>query len=554
MQMPYLGLYRIRGHPNHSSFSTSMDIRTVPFKEIPQLSERDVAYATAQKPLRPFYKYDVRLEAFAEVISDKEKDKTDRATLIRVLREQYSQLEMSDAVARQLDALERDNTFTVTTAHQPALFTGPLYYVYKIFSTIHLAHDLNTHYPDYHVVPMFVNGAEDHDFEEVNHTYLFGNRLTWTNDETGAVGAMSTKSLVPALEELQDILGDSDIAREVFTTVRQAYTEHETYAEATQHLVNALFGKYGLVTINMNHPALKRLFIPLMEKELTEQPSKALVEETCSKLEAIGFDQQAHARPINLFYLRPNLRARIVQENGEYAVVDTDYAFSKSAMLEELHQHPERFSPNVVMRPLFQELILPNLAYIGGGGELAYWLERKSQFEHFGLNFPMLIRRNSALVIDRGSSKRMDKLELDIEDLFRETDALIKEYVRKNTENEVSLSPEKKALAQVFEQVVEKAQTIDKSLVKATKAEMAKAMNSLDGLEAKLLRAEKNRHDIAINQIRSLRDKLFPGDGLQERHDNFLTFYLRYGDELFELLLQHLDPLKQGMLVFRDKG
>ena len=128
-----------------------------------------------------------------------------------------------------------------------------------------------------------------------------------------------------------------------------------------------------------------------------------------------------------------------------------------------------------------------------------------------------------------------------------------KEYVRENTENEVSLSPEKKHLSEVFQEVMEKARTIDKTLAKATRAEMAKAMNSLDGLEAKLLRAEKNRHDIAINQIRTLREKLFPGDGLQERHDNFLTFYLRFGDEFFDLLLEHLDPMRSGMVVFRDR-
>jgi bacillithiol biosynthesis cysteine-adding enzyme BshC len=532
-----------------------MEICTIPFDQIPQFSSKDIAYATGNKALRPFFKYPVRLDAFEQVMEDKGRDDTDRATLVDALENQYSGLETSEAVKKNIQALRQPTTFTVTTAHQPSLFTGPLYYIYKIISTINLAEQLNARYPDRHVVPVFINGGEDHDFAEVNHAHIFGKTVTWENDESGPVGQMHTASLQSVLAELQEILGDSEHASRIYDIIHRAYTGHERYGDATNQLVNELFREYGLVVINMSHPTLKRLFIPIMREELLEQPSRAFVEATTAQLEAAGFSGQAYAREINLFYLgeRLDMRKRFEADGDRYRVVDTDIVFSKEELLAELEAHPERFSPNVVMRPLYQELVLPNLAYIGGGGELAYWLERKTQFEHFGINYPMLVRRNSALLIDKGSSKRMAKLELGLEDLFEDVEVLVKRYVRQNTENEISLSDQKKELQRIFDDIIEKAQEIDKTLVKSTKSEQAKVMNSLDTLEGKLLRAEKQRHDIAINQIRSLKDKLFPGNGLQERYDNFLTFYLRYGDDFLPMLKEHLDPMKPGMVVWWDK-
>jgi bacillithiol biosynthesis cysteine-adding enzyme BshC len=241
-----------------------------------------------------------------------------------------------------------------------------------------------------------------------------------------------------------------------------------------------------------------------------------------------------------------------VQEGETFKVLNQDISWTAAELEAEIGANPQRFSPNVVMRPIYQEHILPNLAYIGGGGEIAYWLERKKQFEAFGLNFPMLVRRNSVLFVDKGTRKRLDKLDLQVEDLFGDIEALIKAYVRENTENEISLSEEKKALAQVFKQVEAKAQEVDPTLRKAAAAEGARQMNSLNQLEGKLMRAEKQRHDTAVNQMRTLKDKLFPNNGLQERYDNFTMYYLKYGRGFFEALLEHLDPLDNRFVVLID--
>jgi len=531
-----------------------MLVKRIAFNQVPQFSSKDIAYATGQAQLRPFYKYLPELESFREVIQDKKKDPVNRKALVEALNEQYNKLNTSKLVRKNIQSLLDERTFTVTTAHQPALFTGPLYYVLKIFSTINLAEQLKIEHPDHHFVPVFVNGAEDHDFEEINHTFLKGKDLVWNNNEGGAVGRMSTTSLKPALQELKEQMGDSPWAGFCYQAVEEAYTQNDTYGAATNQLVDTLFKDYGLVVLDMSAAALKKEFVPFMEKELFEQVSSPLIQATQEKLESIGFSEQAHAREINLFYLLPNQRARIIQEeDGSFRVLNTELQFTKEELKKELNQHPERFSPNVVMRPLYQELILPNLAYIGGGGELAYWLERRSQFEHFGLNYPMLIRRNSAVWIPHKMAKKIRKLDLEIEELFEETESLIKKFVRRQSENQLDLAPEIDELNMLIERYAQKARKVDPTLDPRARAIGQKYQNQLEKLQKRLMRAEKKKFEEEITHIRKIKEALFPNRGLQERKHNFMNFYLQDGPFFFKMLKEHLHPLEDGMVVFIDE-
>lgn len=530
-----------------------MDISILPYASVPQLAAKDVAYATQNPALKPFYQYHPTLESFRQVLADKAKQPLDRALLVTTLKEQYRNLEASRSVKLNIELLAEDNTFVVVTAHQPSLFTGPLFYWYKVFTTINLAKELGIAYPDFNFVSVLVNGAEDHDFEEINNAYIFGKTLRWEHDAVGgACGDMSTSTLAPVLAQLKEVLGESENAAQIYQHIEAAYTSHEKYADATIDLVNRLFGDYGLVALNMNVPAFKRKFIPIMREELFQQSSQALISATQDALTAAGFSGQAHARDINLFYLQNNRRDRIVREGEGFSILNTDLRFTAAEMEAELEAHPERFSPNVVLRPLFQELILPNLAYVGGGGEIAYWLERKSQFDHFGINYPVLLRRNSLLWIDKATSSRIEKLGLRVHDLFIDTDFLIKQYVALNSEGELSLQPEMAQLKALFEQIRLKALGVDATLEKAVLAEGVKQEKVIEQLEGRLARAEKQKHETAVNQIRSLKEKLFPGNGLQERTDNFLNFYLKYGPQFAEVLQEVVDPFVEGFVVVRD--
>jgi bacillithiol synthase len=527
-----------------------MEITHIPFSQLPMLAKMDRAYAEQDPALNPFQKYPFNIAAFQDVINDKSKASIDRQTLVATLKRQYKGVENT-----QIESLLSEKTFTVTTAHQPSLFTGPLFFIYKIFSTINLANTLKMAYPDYHFVPVFVIGGEDHDFEEVNFINIFNKKLVWEreNTEGGAVGMMKTESLRRALDELKSVLGDSDNAQHIFQIIEKSYTQNAVYQDATQDLLTQLFNAYGLVILNMNDADLKRLFIPIMKKEILEQVSKPLVEHTQNELAALGFKAQAFPREINLFYLRENLRERIVYENGIYKALNTDFQWvTTESILEELEKTPQYFSPNVVLRPLYQECVLPNLAYVGGGGELAYWLERKTQFDYFNVNFPILVRRNSALFLDKGSKERLAKLNLQLTDLTEDTDSFIKKYVAQISDTPLSMTAEKSNIEQVFSKILAKSIAIDPTLEKVVLAEKTKALQSIEIIEAKLMKAGKQKNETAINQIRNLTQKFFPNGGLQERFDNFLPYYLKYGEVFFDVLNENLNPFDSGMAVITD--
>jgi bacillithiol biosynthesis cysteine-adding enzyme BshC len=529
-----------------------MNITTFDFKDIPQFSDTDKAYTLGDKSLRPFYEHEVTLEAFEKVIAQKNFEPRKRQILVEELEKQYEGVAATKETLENIEQLKSANCYTIITAHQPNLFTGPLYTIYKIISTINLVEKLRQNYPKQQFVPVFWTGGEDHDFEEVNHLNLFGNRLTWEDAQGGSVGQYSVASLRSVLDETKAILGEGEHAKVVAEKLEEFYGNANSYSEAVRHFLNWIFGRYGLVIVNGGTVGFKRQMIPLFKDELLHQSSKAIIAQTIQDLEAAGYQEQAYAREINLFYLSPNKRSRIVKEGNQYEVLDTDLRFSEAEILAELEANPQSFSPNVILRPLFQESVFPNLGYIGGGGEIAYWLERKTQFEHYQVPFPMLIRRCSVLWIPKGMTKLMSKLDIQTAQLFEDTHQLLKQYVLDNTEADLSLKEELEALNGIFEQILQKAKRVDPALEPGVLGQQTQMQKSIENLEQRLIRSEKKKNETSMQQIEKLKDSLFPNNGLQERHDNFLAFYSRYGNAFLDTLKANLDVLDKKLVVIED--
>jgi len=515
-------------------------------------------YLELDPKLRPYYNYAPTIAGFQQLIS-KKKNTINRSLLVQILKEQYLKVNSPwsmvhgqeskvkshsyDIVSQNIELLLQENTYTITTGHQLNIFTGPLYFIYKIVTAIKLAHDLKKALPEYNFVPVYWMATEDHDFEEINHTNLGGRKLLWETIAKGATGRLSTESMHEVIKEYQSNLGISSNAAKLSSIIEHAYKNHYLLADAMRYLVNALFGEFGLVILDADSKQLKQQFAPVIEQDIFEQNSFLEINKTSKSLSEAGYKTGVNAREINFFYLDEGLRERIVYKDGNYNILNTDLCFSKEELCKEINTNPEKFSPNVVLRPLYQEVILPNLAYIGGGAEIMYWLQLKQIFDFYKIDFPLLILRNSVLLADETIENKLQKLDLTFRDIFKELEKLKKEWVLSHSEHDLTLDDEWKELYVTFEKIKVLSSKIDPTLAASTEAVSARLHKALLNLEKKLVRAEKRNYSTALSQIENIKSKLFPGGILQERVENFGLFYVKYGDEFIRELVRNFKPL-----------
>ncbi len=529
-----------------------MEQKGVPFSKTNSFPSLVIDYLNGDAKTKDFVNYPPVINSFKQVIADKQKESTDRPLLVSTLNKQYAFLKNATAhreVSSNIAALADPKTFTVTTGHQLALFTGPLYFIYKIISTVALAEALKKQYGEFNFVPVFWMASEDHDFAEINHAHLFAKKLEWKENFSQAAGTISTATLPAVLSELKSLLPETENAAKLIRLFENAYNDHSNVSDAARFFVNELFGKYGVVCIDGNDTALKKIFHPVIKEELLNQVAEKKINGTIEKLKD-HYKVQVNPRNINLFYLGENFRERIVlNEDGRYEVLNQHIYFTKEEIVKEAESNPERFSPNVVLRPLYEEMVLPNLAYIGGPGEISYWMELKGVFDHFKVNFPMLVARNRVMLIEKSIKEKMEKLGLTPEDIFESDDILIKKIVLKNSPDGIVLDAEKKKITEILDVIVTKAAAIDPTLGPSGEGEKQRILNSISALEAKLVKAEKKKQEVTVNQVKKLKEKLFPGGILQERYENFIPYYLEYGDEFISLVKQSFEPLTKDFTI-----
>ncbi len=521
----------------------------VPYQKSGYFSPIIIDYLDQKPNLQSFYHRFPSIENFEKQLLEKQHhyDHSNRDILVTVLEKQYQSLEVSAKTQQNIQALRQNSTFTITTGHQLNLFTGPLYFLYKIVTTINLTKELKSKYPNYTFVPIYWMATEDHDFEEINYFNYKGKKFRWNKENKGPVGRGTTKGLQDVLDLFEKELGTSLNANVIKTLFEKAYLKHLTLTEATRYIANELFGTQGLVILDSDEKALKKKFVPYMKEELLEQTAFKKVSDTISKLKPYSI--QVNPRAINLFYIEDALRERIVLDKDIYRVNATSVQFTKEELLALLEKNPEKFSPNVMLRPLYQEVILPNLCYIGGGGEIAYWLELKSYFESAGVVFPILLVRNSVLLATEKQAKKADRLGLSWADLFRNQNDLKNEKIKSFSAFPIDLTIQKEHLKNQFHYLHSLVVQTDQSFAGAVKAQEAKQLKGLDSLELRLLKAQKRKHADLLERITDLQNELFPNHGLQERQANFSEFYLENGSQLLEQLYSNLKPLEKEFTI-----
>ncbi|MCK0130777.1 bacillithiol biosynthesis cysteine-adding enzyme BshC [Flavobacteriaceae bacterium F08102] len=531
-------------------------MHSIPFRDTGYFSDIICDYLDQKPSIRPFYNEFPTLAGFKKQMDRKGRSfpSENRALLVQRLLVQNENIKLTNKTKQNIRLLAENSTFTITTGHQLNLFTGPLYFIYKIVSAINLASTLGKVYSEHTFVPVYWMASEDHDFDEICFFNLGNEKVTWKTAAEGAVGRLSTKDIEALAATLERELGSSHRARKLIDLFKKAYTEFSTLAAAHRFLVNELFGAYGLVIVDGDDAELKSEFIPQIKAELEHQQSYAEVQKTIQQLVKEQYPIQVTPREINLFYLRDNYRERILKEQDGFISVDGRFKWTHEEIFKEVEAHPEHFSPNVIMRPLYQEVILPNLCYIGGGGELAYWFELKTFFEQQHIPFPILLLRNSVLCISRKQADKMKRLNVSPEELFLDQHDLLSQKTKELSDIEIDFTRQKAHLIAQFNELEVLATKTDKSFIGAVKAQKTKQINGLNHLEKRLLKAQKRKLKDHLGRISSLQDALFPKHGLAERYDNYATAVLAFGEDFIDTLIENLDPLSLEFTVLTLEG
>lgn len=501
------------------------------------------------KKLDGFQNKTFDLDNFKNQISEKQNSYSDdkRELLYNAVFSQNQEEQLSPKQLEHLFSLKDNNTFTITTGHQLNLFTGPVFFVYKILQTIKTAEFLKSNFPEYDFVPVFWMATEDHDFEEINHFKTRDHYYEIKGNAGGDVGRITIDENF-FVQEFEKEFKDNVYGTELILWIKKAYQQGKTHTQAIRYLVNQLFADYGLLTIDGNEKELKSQVKNIFRKELL---SNQLFETTKNQREFLEKEYhkvQVNPREINLFYLTET-RNRIEKINDDYFILDTDLKFSEEEILNELENHPEKFSPNAVLRPAYQETIMPNLAYVGGNAEIMYWIELKDYFESINLPFPILIPRNSMLFLEEKTFRKIENSGLKIEDFFGNFAEAINKKILDNNEIKSLLEQKEQDLIHSFSEIKTKAEQTDKTFANLVNAEENRQLKSFKRMQKRLLKAEKIKQSEKLDQMQNLFLKVHPGGTWQERVLNFSVFYADLGKEWIAETYQQMDVQKSELII-----
>lgn len=434
---------------------------------------------------------------------------------------------------KNLESLTDGKTFSVSCGHQLNLAGGPVYVAYKILTVIALAEKLNREFPQYHFVPIHWIATEDHDRDEICAFRYFGNSTKFSLSENGAVGRMSSADLIAQMKQLEGFP----------SWMAEAYHPETNLTQATRTWLQKVFGEKGLLVIDGDDPEFKKVFFPLAIKELTQPWVERALNEISELLVQKGFKEQIHARPINLFYLKDGERLRLEAIGETIRTTEGEYQWTKEEAIDFFKKNPESLSPNVAFRPLYSQLIMPDVAFIGGPAEISYWLQLGKVFEQAQVPFPILLPRFSGLFINKIQSRKLAKVKLSPEDLFKEWTQLKRELFVPE-----GLIPD---FEQVFSPMVEWATSVDVTLVAAAKSELTRMRKQAEHLQNRIRKAAEKRNEIQISQITNLFLALFPNGNLQERTESWLSFLLE-DPQWLEKVSAQIEPLDMRFQVMLE--
>jgi bacillithiol biosynthesis cysteine-adding enzyme BshC len=528
-------------------------LERVNLNETPLINPLALDYLNQDAFLKDFHSYSNELSNYEKLINAKSNFPSDRRNLlVDELLHQYVnagiELKENSLVKKHILDLGNENTFTVTTGHQLVLFGGPLFTTYKILSTLKLAAELNKAYPQKRIIPIFWLASEDHDYEEIKNTYVNGETLVWnTIHDAEPVGNLVLDGFENLIAELEQILPNSAQKTKHLKIIRDSYQDGFSLSKATLRYFHQVFEDWGLVIIEPSNPLFKAEIKSLMISDIIEQNSfKAQL--VSDRILSEKYTLQIGAREVNFFYFTDSGKRILIKKTQKgFNLADSSQSFTQNEIEELIEKYPERFSPNVNLRPLYQETILPNLAYIGGPAEVAYWLQLKSIFDTNKLAFPAVVLRMMHLFLPPGLENRMNRFGLKAKDALLKTNDLSAKYFE--TIGESSIENQINLILNTWQELYELSSKLNDELQASILAEKLKDKSELKALNKEYKAKRLSKHNERLQKLMKVRAEIYPAGILQERIETLMWYECLMDKSLVEELYQNLNVFEPELLM-----
>lgn len=521
-----------------------MTKETYSFEKLP-FSKLFKTYTKEFSALKDFYSVNPFEELEIETKASSIKNKKTHSLYIAALKELHVQLDIEQST--QLEKLAKKESLAIVTGQQLGVYGGPLFTIYKTVSAILLAKEWENKLSR-PVVPVFWLADEDHDFEEVTGFGIPGNdefsKIDYNETSDGEIVSdiLITSSIKELKEAIKEEMFDTDFSEDLWTMFDSWYKEGVSFRKAFAQMMSQLFGKYGLVIVGSNTKQIKDLvsetFVTSI-KDASEISNSLQLQSDMIKKE---FQQQVTLGDSNLFYVdEKNKRIKIERDNNEWVAGTTKW--SESELLNEIESYPEKFSPNVFLRPIIQDRLLPTLGYVAGPGEIAYYSQMKTLYPHFNLEMPVIFPRFSATLIESGIDRILDKIPFEFNRYGERIEDLEKEYAKasESTDIEALFKEWKSGISSVSEEPLKAIAEIDGSLEGLVGKTVSGFETELDKLKGRVYRSIKQQEQTQLQRIRKIKAQLYPADGLQERMVSFLYFMNKYGINIWDELISELE-------------
>ncbi len=518
------------------------------FSDIPKHQNLFLDYMYEFENVEEYYKHDFRnkdcyLPLFKNISESK---KSKPFNISSILKNQYSTLKgVSEKTLKNINVLDDSKTITIVTGQQLGILGGPLYTLYKIITAVRLANQLSQRFDDYNFVPVFWLEADDHDFNEVRSVNLFDNENQVINigykeqinddDAKQSIGKIIfDESLNDFISQFESSLRDTDYKNELLTKIKECYQVGNSFKDNFKQLMFWLFDEYGVVIFDPQDAEVKSLLKPIFKKEVndfTTQTQKLI--QTSAKLEET-YHAQVKVKPVNMFYHTDEGRYSIEPVDEIFKLRRKRKQFTKEEILNEIENSPDRFSPNVLLRPICQDYLLPTAFYIAGPSEISYFAQVTPLYDFYKIVTPIIFPRSSVTLLEKNVGAAMDKYDLALTDIFLGLDELKEKVIAGLSENNIDKAFEDSIneIDLTFDKLKENLFAIDKTLVDSSARYRERIISSINELKSKATKAQENKHETTIRQLTRLSNLLYPNENLQEREINFTYFYNKYGKAL----------------------